>query len=147
MDQLRQIAPAQAVRGNRHFQSPWPNDQRLPLCLDLAIEGRRILVTHGHLSLWNNILEKFLLFVPNHQSWANRLMMRRLPRAFPGADVYVFGHSHKALVEKRDGVLFVNPGAVCPTPGEIPSVARLAVRRDGIEVEVVSLGRCWGDGC
>ena len=32
-------------------------------------------------------------------------------RPRPHTDVVVFGHSHEALIEQRDGVLYLNPGA------------------------------------
>jgi putative phosphoesterase len=136
LDELAGIAPVQAVRGNFHLQSPWPNDQRLPVALDLAIEGCRIVVSHGHLTLWNSVWEKAWLFFPAHRDRANRHMMARLARAFPGADVYVFGHSHCALTERRDGALFVNPGAVCPTPRQTASVAILTVTSGDTQVEI-----------
>lgn len=138
LDQLRQIAPVQAVRGNVHLL-PWPHDQRLPLCLDLEIEGHRIVVTHGHLSFWRNVWGKFLLLRPAPQERANASMLRDVPRAFPGADIYVFGHSHRALIERRDGALFINPGAVCPTRGEPPSVARLTLTPAGVEAAILLL--------
>jgi len=40
-------------------------------------------------------------------------IVHQLPHARPreGAGAVVFGHSHRALIERRDGVLYVNPGA------------------------------------
>ncbi len=139
LDDLQKIAPALAVRGNLHLQSPRPNDQRLPWVLDLNVEGWRIVVAHGHLSHWNTLREKFWLLLPDQHARANRRLPARLLRAFPGADVYVFGHSHRALVERRDGALFVNPGAVCPTDGEAASVARLTLTPGGVEAEILRL--------
>jgi putative phosphoesterase len=139
LEELRRIAPVQAVRGNIHLQAPWPNDQRLPLSLDLEIEGQRIVVTHGHLSLWYSFVEKLWMFVPDHHRHVNRALVKRVARAFPGADVYVFGHSHRALVERWEGALFVNPGAVCSTWGEAASVARLRVTAGGVEAEILRL--------
>jgi putative phosphoesterase len=139
LDELGQIAPVQAVRGNRHLQSPWPNDQRLPLVLELEIEGQRIIVTHGHLSLWNNILDKFRLLIPGYYKRVNSHLIQRVSRAFPDADVYVFGHSHRALVERCNGALFVNPGAVCRSPWGAPSVAKLTVMPKRVEAEIVSI--------
>ena len=139
LDELGTIAPVMAVRGNFHFQSPWPNDQRLPLFLDLDFEGHRVFVTHGHLSFWNNLWEKFLLLRPDHQIVVNRLIVRRLARVFPGADVYVFGHTHRSLVERHHNALFVNPGAVCAAGRDSASVARLNVTANGIGVEVLLL--------
>lgn len=76
---------------------------------------------------------------PDHKGQANARLPKQLARVFPGADVYVFGHSHRALIERRGGALFVNPGAVCPTRGEIASVARLTVTPTNIEVAILPL--------
>ena len=65
--------------------------------------------------------------------------MGRLARAFPGADVYVFGHSHKAVIQRRGGALFVNPGAVCNTGRAGPTVARLTLTEREVAAEIVSL--------
>jgi putative phosphoesterase len=55
----------------------------LPERLDLEVEGCRVHVVH------------------------------ELPRALlpPETDVIVFGHSHKPLCERREGLLYLNPGA------------------------------------
>ena len=37
-----------------------------------------------------------------------------VPADLTGADVVVFGHSHKYLLEERDGVLWLNPGSCGP---------------------------------
>ncbi len=139
LDSLRRIAPTQAVRGNVHFLAPWPHDQRLPLHLDLEIEGQRIVVTHGHLTFWRSVWEKIWLLRPDYQGRANRRMIRDVPRAFPGADVYIFGHSHRALIQRRDGVLFINPGVACPSRLGPSSVARLTVTPDSVEAVIIPL--------
>ena len=36
---------------------------------------------------------------------------RDIPEGLSGADVVVYGHSHKYACEKRDGVLWLNPGS------------------------------------
>jgi hypothetical protein len=41
----------------------------------------------------------------------------------------VFGHSHKPLIEKRGGVLFINPGSAGPRRFKLPvTIATLALR-------------------
>jgi predicted phosphodiesterase len=48
----------------------------------------------------------------------------RLPE--PRPQIYIYGHSHIPLVEQRDGVLFLNPGAAGkPRFGRQPSLALL----------------------
>jgi predicted phosphodiesterase len=52
----------------------------------------------------------------------------------------VFGHSHKALVETRDGVLYFNPGGAGPRRFRLPiTVARLRVSTALLEPEIVQL--------
>lgn len=139
LGELRQIAPVEGVHGNWHLLAPWPNDHRLSLFLDLQIEGKRVVLTHGHLNFWNNFLEKFWLFLPDRRRRVNEILVTRLARRFPGADVYVFGHTHRALVERRDGALFVNPGAVCSARGQIASVGRLTITAGWTEAEIIPL--------
>jgi hypothetical protein len=43
---------------------------------------------------------------------ANTGLPRVLLRRFPGADAIVFGHTHRAHMETRDGTLLFNPGGV-----------------------------------
>ncbi|GAB5100366.1 metallophosphoesterase family protein [Caballeronia sp. LP006] len=43
-----------------------------------------------------------------------------VPKALDGVHVVVTGHSHKPLVEKRNGVLFVNPGSAGPRRFKLP---------------------------
>ena len=139
LDALGRVAPVQAVRGNFHLQSPRPNDQRLPLFLDLVLAGQRLVVTHGHFSFWNNLWEKMGMWRSDHRLRVSANIMARLTRLVPGADVYVFGHTHLAMVKRQAGALFVNPGAVCPTRYTRPSVARLTLAPDRAEVEILPL--------
>jgi len=85
----------------------------LPLRVDLELEGVRIHLVH------------------------------RLIDATPGAGtrVVVYGHSHKAVVAERDGVLWVNPGAA----GRVGfhrevTVAMLRVENGRCHAQLVSLG-------
>ena len=57
-----------------------------------------------------------------------------------GFQVVVSGHSHKPLIEKREGVLFVNPGSAGPRRFRLPvSVARLVIEGSSARGEVVQL--------
>jgi len=56
-----------------------------------------------------------------------------------GCNVIVTGHSHKPLVERRDGVLYLNPGSAGPRRFRLPvTVARLTIGRE-IDAEIVTL--------
>lgn len=39
---------------------------------------------------------------------------KELPADLSGADVVVFGHSHKYVQEEKDGLLWLNPGSCGP---------------------------------
>jgi putative phosphoesterase len=71
-------------------------------------------------------------------------LVHQLPHARPGAatQIVVFGHSHRTLVERREGKLYVNPGAAGRVGfHRIQTVALLSIV-DGAEVDarIVELG-------
>jgi putative phosphoesterase len=52
--------------------------------------------------------------------------------AAAGTRAVVSGHSHKPVVEERDGILFVNPGSAGPRRFKLPiSIGELFIARDG----------------
>ena len=63
-----------------------------------------------------------------------------LSPAAAGFQVVISGHSHKPSIDKRDGVLYVNPGSAGPRRFTLPvSVARLTVEESTVEGKLVSL--------
>ena len=61
------------------------------------------------------------------------------PRA-AGVDVVVSGHSHKPKVERRGGVLFVNPGSAGPVRFRLPvSVGLLQIAGHAVTARIVEL--------
>jgi putative phosphoesterase len=57
-----------------------------------------------------------------------------------GVQVVVSGHSHKPAVERRDGVLYVNPGSAGPRRFSLPiAVAELVVIGGQVSARVVEL--------
>ena len=142
LEPLRAIAPVHAVRGNVHLHEFSDGGAALPTVVELYLAGRRIVLTHGHqpglFGLWLkgwDVLVKYLGLMDG--TAFNRRIARRLVRLHPAADVIVFGHTHRACWEWVDGKLLVNPGAVCPTRGERPTVARLRLGAGRPEVEIV----------
>jgi putative phosphoesterase len=110
--ELEAIAPTQAVYGN--VDDPILG---LPQTLDLVLDGLRIHVSHGH-----------ELGSPTPATLVHHYK----------ADVIVYGHTHKALVERRDGTLIVNPGAAGPRRFNLkPSVGRLTLSNGTANVEIV----------
>ena len=58
-----------------------------------------------------------------------------------GFRVMVFGHSHKPVVESRDGVLFVNPGSAGPRRFKLPiAVGELLISGDRVDARIIELG-------
>jgi uncharacterized protein len=56
-----------------------------------------------------------------------------------GVAVVVTGHSHKASVEVRDGVLFFNPGSAGPRRFSLPVTVGFLTVEDGVEACVLEL--------
>ena len=81
--------PVQIVLGNNDFFSYLPRE------LDLKIEGLKVWVTHGHnyyVSMGNQILKQ--------------------EAAARGADIVLYGHTHRPVVDRSSGVIAVNPGSL-----------------------------------
>ncbi len=129
---LREIAPVHAVRGNVHPLDLSDGGASLPPVVELTLAGQRVVLTHGHWSglsaLWLkgwDILSRYLAW--DDDDLFNRQIALRLVRRHAEADLIVFGHSHRAYVERIEGVLLVNPGAVCPARGRPSTVARMTL--------------------
>lgn len=120
LDELALFAPVTAVRGNVDDDEVY---RRLPDRALLERGGVRIGVTHGHLgraaTTAGRALEQFAGVV---------------------VDVVVFGHSHQPLIERRQGVLLVNPGS--PTDrrrAPRPTFAWLQCGGGRVEAELVAI--------
>jgi uncharacterized protein len=115
LDELGAIAPVQAVYGNTDIAG----DPNLEMSIDLNVAGLTIHVSHGH-ELGSPTPERLL--------------------ARYSADVIVYGHTHKPLIERSGTRLVVNPGAAGPRRFNLqPSVARLTIEGRAPEVEIVWL--------
>ena len=57
-----------------------------------------------------------------------------------GVQVVVAGHSHRPLIEEREGVLLINPGSAGPRRFKLPvSVGRLVVEGGGVTPQLLTL--------
>jgi len=55
-------------------------------------------------------------------------------------DVVVTGHSHQPKIERRDGVLYVNPGSAGPRRFKLPISLALLRLEDGVaQAELIRL--------
>ncbi len=60
--------------------------------------------------------------------------------ASAGVQVVVTGHSHKPLIDRRDGVLYINPGSAGPRRFSLPiSVGELIVDGEALTPRIVEL--------
>jgi putative phosphoesterase len=110
LTQLGRIAPVTAVWGNVDEGNIPPGvdeEKTLELC------GLRIFMTH-------------ILGNPRH---LGRALRQRIEQIEP--DVVVFGHSHKALIERHGKVLYFNPGSAGPKRFSLPRSVGLLRSHNG----------------
>jgi uncharacterized protein len=105
--ELERIAPVDAIRGDHDKELA-----ELPASREVTLEGRRIVVVHGNRSRWVEEPQTLLWTLSLGYVHPNANLPRTLRKRFPGADAIVFGHTHRAHVETRQGVLLFNPGGV-----------------------------------
>ena len=101
LDDLEALASVTAVYGNTDGPAL---RRRLPQVAEVDLDGFIIVVTHG---------DQFGSPTPSH-----------LHAAFPGADIVVYGHTHRPLLELVDRTVTVmNPGGAGPRRfGLLPSI-------------------------
>jgi putative phosphoesterase len=144
LEPLRTIAPVHAVRGNVHLQDRSDGGAALPALVNLELAGRHILLIHGHrpgllgfLINGLHVMGYYLHLTDNGK--ANQGIARRLARTYRQADIIVFGHTHQPYVKMIGRTLFVNPGAVCVSRWEQPTVALMRLGVGTPEVKVIPL--------
>jgi hypothetical protein len=109
---LREIAPVTAIRGNIDTEGACA---KLPATEMVEVGGKTFYLVHaiGDLDI--------------------------SPKA-AGVDVVVYGHSHKAVVERRGEVLYLNPGSAGPRRFQLPvTLALVTVGEGGVEARVEQL--------
>ncbi len=82
--------PFKIVRGNTDFSDRKTEDE-----LKFEINGKKVLLTHGHLQWVKSSL--------------NELEIRAKEEE---VDICIFGHTHRELEIEKDGILYLNPGAL-----------------------------------
>jgi uncharacterized protein len=112
LDALRRIAPVLAVRGNND-RDAWAAS--LPDIAKTEIGGTRIWVVHDLKELAED-------------------------PASANVSVVISGHSHCPRIERREGLLLLNPGSAGPRRFSLPvAMARLHLAPAGPRAEIVEL--------
>jgi putative phosphoesterase len=111
LDALREIAPVTAIRGNVDVSGACAE---LP-ATDVVELGDRL----------------FYLVHSVHDLDINPVAA--------GVAMVVSGHSHKASVEVRGGVVFFNPGSAGPRRFSLPVTVGFVTVEDGVEASVMEL--------
>jgi putative phosphoesterase len=111
---LETIAPVKAVRGNNDY-GPWAEQIPLTNVVEHCSYSLYVLHELDHLDL-DPVASEF--------------------------SAVIFGHSHRPSVEKRQGVLYLNPGSAGPRRFTLPiAVARLHLTDTGLSPEMIEIER------
>jgi uncharacterized protein len=111
LDALREIAPVTAIRGNVDVSGACAE---LPATDVVELGDKLFYLVHSVRDLDINPV-------------------------VAGVAMVVSGHSHKASVEVRDGVVFFNPGSAGPRRFSLPVTVGFVTVEDGVEASVMDL--------
>jgi len=142
LETLRQVAPVEAVRGNRD----WMFVTELPQIRRLTVNGVNITLQHGHGTFWDYLVDKVNYLRQGYQFERYAKIVRR---EMSGSKVLVFGHTHHAECLWEGDVLLFNPGSASMPPNRRgnPSFGILTIGQEGsVDGEIRSLGNLRWDG-
>jgi putative phosphoesterase len=112
LDELRRIAPVTAIRGNVDLRGEC---SLLPATEAVELGGKLFYLVHSVHDL-------------------------DIDPVAAQVDVIISGHSHKPLIERKKGVMYLNPGSAGPRRFSLPvSVALLTVSPSQLESRIVEL--------
>src|SRR6266481_3053104 len=111
LDELRKIATVTAIRGNVDVSGACAN---LPATDVVELGGKLFYLVHSVHDLDINPVAA-------------------------GVAMVVSGHSHKASVQVRDGVIYFNPGSAGPRRFSLPVTVGFVTVEDGVEASVREL--------
>ncbi len=81
--------PVHIISGNNDFFSDLPREE------EFEIQGKHIFITHGH-----------PYYVSMNEEYLKKEAKSR------GADVVMYGHTHKPSYSDQDGLITLNPGSI-----------------------------------
>lgn len=111
LDALSEIAPVSAIRGNND-RGPWAGD--IPEQRSVTFGEAKIYLLHDR----------------------NDLPRYPVPA---GCNVFVTGHSHQPRIERRDGMLYLNPGSAGPRRFKLPITIAWLTTGATLDAEIVVL--------
>lgn len=111
LDALREIAPVTAIRGN---VDQWGDCAELPATEYVELAGKAFYLVHS-------------------EDWLD------LKPEAAGLACVVSGHSHRASVQTRGGVLYLNPGSAGPRRFKLPITLALMTVSTEIHVRIEEL--------
>jgi uncharacterized protein len=112
LDTLRSLAPVTAISGNIDVEGP---------CAHLP--ATEVVTLHGH---------TFYMLHDRHAL--------DLDPAAAGFAAIISGHSHRPLIEWRQGVLYMNPGSAGPRRFSLPiSLGLVTIRAGALQPQLVTL--------
>ncbi|QNL87462.1 Metallophosphoesterase family protein [Pseudomonas putida] len=112
LEVLEALAPLRVVRGNNDLKLPWAAQLADELRFDLA--GRQTLLVHD------------IADVPHELDAA--------------VQVVITGHSHKPMIDWREGRLYLNPGSAGPRRFKLPvTVAVIEIEGEVLVPQIIAL--------
>ena len=111
LDALREIAPVTAIRGN---VDGWGECAELPTTDVVELAGKLFYLVHSVRDL-------------------------AIDPVAAGVAVVVSGHSHKAAIEMKKGVMYLNPGSAGPRRFSLPVTVALVTVGETVTAKVVEL--------
>ena len=118
IEELEEIAPVMAVQGNMDRV----NGINLPKAKTIEAEGLKIGVIHGE--VYSRADTQQLVYLAKELN----------------VDILVSGHSHQPKIEKKDGVLLINPGSPIVPRLADRTVMLLEINDREVDVEIVKIG-------
>jgi putative phosphoesterase len=112
LDRLREVAPLTAIHGNVDTSGPCAD---LPATEIVELGGRLFYLVHDLDDL-------------------------DIDPVAAGVAVVVSGHSHHALLQERNGTIYLNPGSAGPRRFDLPvTLARVTAQHGAIHARIVTL--------
>jgi putative phosphoesterase len=112
LNDLKQIAPVYAVRGNCD-QEEWAKKLRRTEIVEVA--SNLIYLIHD-------------------------IQQINIDPKTAGLSIVIYGHSHRPAIDKKEGIYYLNPGSIGPKRFNLPiSLAKIIIEDKKINIEIIEL--------